>query len=277
MKRLFMIAALAASVAVQAQTISGALNFDATKTPQGTDLGVGDANINISATEKVGTLDVTAALGIEGAARGKTVQGGDATIKLSNDAFGAVTVGTVKLSNGLADNTFGMIPGIGSDGIVVGGSTVVNGMVRYETPKSFSPIAVSVMSVQPTAGGDYTQTYGAAFQAGALQAKVDYTDRTDRVRLSGQYDFGKFRIGAGVSALEKQVPNSFVVAVAAPITQALTVGGAFYNGDGKAYEVASSYALSKHTSVALAYRTVTDNSTASNNVSTTRARLQYVF
>jgi predicted porin len=57
----------------------------------------------------------------------------------------------------------------------------------------------------------------------------------------------------------------------------VTVGATYADGNGKAKEVAAAYNFSKRTSLAVAYRDVTDNSVAAKNVATTRVRLQHKF
>jgi Gram-negative porin len=275
MKKLITITALLAASVGYAQTITGTVNYDVTRSNGASTMGIADSTIVISGTEKIGSLNVTAKLGLDGAARDKSISGRDAQIEFSDSVMGSLTLGSVEVGNGLASNTFKLVPGIGSDGVVVAGPANRN-IVKYETAK-FSGFEFSVTDTQPTVGGSHSQTYGMTFGAGKLSTSVDYTAQTDRVRLSGQYDFGVAKVGAGLSARETGVANSYIVAVAVPVTPSVTLGGAYYNGNGKSYEVAGSYALSKRTSVALAYRTVSENSDLTKNVGTTRARVQYQF
>lgn len=275
MKKLIAITALLTAAAGHAQTISGTVNYDVTRSSGTTTTGIADSTVVLTGSEKIGSIDVTAKIGFDGAARDKAFSGRDAQIQLGTASLGTVTVGTVEVGNGLAANSFGLIPGIGSDGVVIAGPSNRN-LVKYETPK-FGGVGFSVADTQATTGGVHTQTYGLTFGLGKLNTSLDYTAQTDRVRLSGQYDFGFAKVGAGLSARETGVANSYVVAVAVPVTADVTVGGAYYNGNGKSYEVAGSYLLSKRTSVGLAYRTVADNSDLTKNVGTTRARIQYQF
>jgi hypothetical protein len=275
MKKLIAITALLTASVGYTQTISGTVNYDVTRSGGTTTTGIADSTVVLTGSEKIGAIDVTAKLGFDGAARDKTFSGRDASIQFGHSAVGSLTLGTVEVGNGLAENSFGLIPGIGSDGVVVAGAVNRN-LVKYETPKMFG-MGFSVSDTQATTGGSHSQTYGVTYQLGKLNTKLDYTAQSDRVRLSSQYDFGFAKIGAGLSARETGVANSYVVAVAVPVSPAVSVGGAYYNGNGKSYEVAGSYALSKRVSVGLAYRTVSDNSDLTKNGGTTRARVQYQF
>lgn len=278
MKKLFALAAMVvAATSIHAQpTLSGVLNYDLTTSKGTTTQGFGDSTIYLSASEQLGAgTSVTAKLGIDGGTRDKAITGRDTTIQLNNTTVGSLTVGRVEVHNGLSANTFGLASVIGSDGIVVEGKTNYD-IIKYETP-AFGNMRFSVTDLQSTSGAPHHQVYGATAAFGKLKATADYTSKTERVRLSGQYDLGVATVGAGWSGNEVGVANSYVLTGVVPIGSSFRVGGAYFNGNGSSYEVSGAYAFSKRTSVVLAYRNVNDTSVAANNVNTTRLRLQHVF
>jgi predicted porin len=190
-------------------------------------------------------------------------------------------VGQVEVANGLLANSQDLTPVQGSEGIVLG-STANYDVAKYTSPAvmGFKATATAVRGIDAT--GDHTYILGAEGKVGPVTGKVDYTDGTERVRLSGSVTVMGLSLGAGWSGNEKvestgaAVKDSWIVAAAMPVGP-VTVGATYADGNGKATEVAAKYSLSKRTSVAVAYRDVTENSVAAKNVATTRVRLQHTF
>jgi hypothetical protein len=277
MKKIFIAGALLAALGVaQAQTsVTGVINYDFTK-QSGAKMatGLADSEININTTEDLGAVKVTASLGLNGAGRGEELSGTDAYIAILSPV-GAVTVGQVEAANGLKANTFGMAPVMGADGIVLAAKSNID-MVKYTTPA----IAGFTGSVSATRGvdstGEHSYVAGLKGAVGPVKATADYTNTSKRVRVSGSMDLGMAQVGAGWSGNETGRKNSWTVASAVPVGP-LTVGAAYSNGDGKAVELGTTYALSKRTGVSAAVRKVKDNSVESNNSTDYRVRVSHSF
>lgn len=277
MKKIVISALLMGLVSVvSAQTISGKLNYDYTKAQGSANTtGLADSQINVTATEDIGTgIKVTAGLGINGAGRGETVSGTDAFVAVASPV-GTVTAGQLEIANGLKANTFGLVPVIGADGVVLAAKSNLD-VIKYATPAvaGFSASLASVRAVDGT--GERTNVVGLTGKVAMLNTTVDYTDTSKRVRASASTKFGGVVVGGGVSRNETGVADSWTVAAAVPVGP-LTVGAAYSDGNGKAKEVGAQYNLSKRTSVQVAYRKVEENTVAANNVATTRVRLQHLF
>lgn len=272
-----------ASVLVLATTLAGAqtvvggtIRYDAVKA-DGTanTTGISKSEITLRTTEDIGNgIKVTAGLGINGAERGASTTGTDAFVALSTPA-GEVMVGQLEVANGLLANTQSLTPVIGSEGIVLG-ATANYDVAKYSSPSllGFKATATSLRGIDAT--GAHTYVVGAEGKVGPVSTVVDYTDGTERVRISGSMTVAGIAVGAGWSGNEVGVEDSYIVAASIPFG-AVKLGASYADGNGTATEVGAAYSLSKRTSVAVAYRDVKDNSDATKNVGTTRVRLQHLF
>lgn len=273
------ILALTAGVSSAQVAINGVVGYEVSHSNGVTTQGMHDSAVYFTATEKIDGLTVTASIGVNGAERGSTVVGEDAVIAVSG-GFGTVKAGEVEVGNGLKAHTFGMVPVIGADGTVLGGKANYQ-MLNYTSPEIIG-VKSSLTAVQSLPGtGTNLHIIGATFDKGLISAKADYTEKTERVRLSGSVDMKFVKVGAGWSGNEKtplgaEVKDSWVVAAAVPMGP-LTLGAAYSDGNGTATEVGASYALTKRTSVSAAWQEIKDNTTAANNAKTYRVRLTHAF
>ena len=262
--------------AVQAQTVSGTMRYDMTKV-EDTALatGIAKSEIVFGASEDLGNgMSLTARMGLNGAASGETVAGTDATIAISG-GFGTVTVGQLEIGNGIIDRAYAGAPVIGTDGTVLAAAADKD-MIKYALPAigGFTVAVSGTRDVDATTSHVYT--LGLSGAVAGIDTGVDYTESTGRVRVSASAEVMGLTVGAGWSGRETDTADSRAVGVSMPIG-ALTVGATRSSGDGTANEFGASYALSKRTSVAYAYQTVSDNATSANNVYTSRVRLQHTF
>lgn len=277
MKKFVLAVGLVAAVTTSyAQTtISGTVGYDITHSGGNTTTGVSDSALSVTAVERIGTTLITAKLGANGLARSSVITGQDALISASN-TFGTFSAGQVEVKNGLSSNTYAIVPGIGSDGVVTAGSSD-NKVLSYSSPKLFGS-TITLTDIQPVLGNaGHTQVVGVNAEIGSVAATADYTTRTDRIRLSGQTSVGAVRLGAGWSGNEIGVPNSFVLAASTSVAPSTTVGISYSNGNGHAYELAGAYSLSKATTFSVGFRGVSDNSFAAANTNTVRVRMQHNF
>jgi predicted porin len=271
-------------------------------------LGVDTAELFFKASEDLGGgLKADAVLSFDTVTRA-SVAGGDTSLTLSNASWGALALKSVKgadyLSGGIAN-----VGGVGFDGKIFSGKTYSDS-ISYTSP-SFSGFTVglshaenSINSVTtgqglgvgaagtPT-GRDSQRNSGisAAYAAGALAANLGYntydqkgTEALDpsnsdsKWYASAAYDFGAFKLGAGVEArkLVKGTRNDALIGGALPLG-ALTLNATFASrqfndnsattdGTKTGYGLGAAYALSKRTSLIANYRnwtnTVGDNAKA---------------
>lgn len=264
------------SVASAQAVVSGVVNYDYKKSGSAAaTTGLADSQIMLSVSEDLAPgIKASAGLGLNGAGRNETVSGRDAYISVAAPV-GTVTVGQIEIANGLKANTFGLAPVMGADGVVLGAAANKD-MVKYATP-SIGGFSASVASVRDVDGtGERTNVYGVTGTVAVFNTAVDYTDTSKRVRASVSAKTGILTLGAGVSRQETGVADSWAVAAAVPVGP-VTVGAVYSDGNGKSTEVGAQYNLSKRTAVQVAYRKVEENTTAANNVSTTRVRLSHSF
>lgn len=279
MKKIVLATLLSATaVASQAQVaVSGVIGYELNNTGGTTTSGLHDSAIKFTATEKLANgLSVTAEMGVNGfGGRDNAVTSEDATIAVAG-AFGEVKAGEIELGNGLLARGLAGAPVIGTDGSVLAGKAT-NQVISYTSP-AVGAFTFNVAAIQSIAGvGDRSYVLGTNYIGGPISAGVDYDDATKRVRTSATYDLKFAKVGAGYSANETAVGDSYVVGVSAPITAKLTVGAAYSNGNGEATEVGASYALSNRTSIAAAYRDIKSTSVVANNTDTVRVRLTHAF
>ena len=279
MRKLLVIAASAVLLSTSAyadMTVGGAIRYDLTKADGATTTsGISKSEITFGATEDLGNgMSVAAKVGVNGLGRGETVAGTDATIAVSG-GFGSVTVGQVEAGNGIIGRGLGGAPVIGADGSVLAGSANIDSL-KYSTPAlgGFTASIGASRAVDSTA--DYSYTAGLSGAVAGVDTGIDYNEASKRVRVSASTAIAGLTVGAGWSGNETGVADSRVLGVSMPLG-ALTVGAARSMGNGTANEFGVKYALSNNTSFGVAYRDITGNSTAANNVATTRVRLEYKF
>lgn len=279
MKKVFLAVALIATIgAVNAQaTMSGVLNYDiARSASNGSSSGMSDAKIIFNATEQLGGgLIASATLGFNGASRGASLSGQDATVSLSSKHLGSVTVGHFEAKNGIVGLGNAGAPVMGSDGKVLSGSSNLDG-IKYVSP-SFAGITGSVSATRAIGSTvSHAVSYGLTGKVGPVTASFDHNSDNDRNRISGSVDLLGVTVGAGYSLNQTGVADSRTFGASKSFGP-LLVGAAYSVGDGKSNEVGAQYNLSKRTSVSVSYRKVEGNSVVANNESTTRVRLQHLF
>jgi predicted porin len=269
--------AAAASVAAAQVTVGGTVRYDivdAKGTARAT-TGITKSEITFTATEDLWQGVVAEVrLGLDGAGRGETVTGTDTFVSIKSPV-GTVTVGQFEVVNSILARSQDLAPVIGSEGVVLADNADKN-VIQYTTPavSGFSASISALRDVDSTSKHVYVVGVNGA--VGPVDAAIDYTNDTKRVRISSVVDIAGVAVGAGWSGKETGVKDSWSVGAAVPVG-AFTVGAVFSRGDGEAREVAVAYNFSQRTTVALAYRDVTKHSTAANNIGTTRVRLQHQF
>jgi len=278
MKKIAIAAALAltAGLASADLLVNGTVRYDIVdaKGSRAT-TGVAKSEINFGVVEDLGRgVVASAGMGIDGAGRGETVTGTDVFVSLTTPV-GTFTAGQLETPNTILARSQDLAPVIGSEGVVLADNVDQN-VLSYTTPEvaGFSATVGALRDIDST--DSYTYVIGIAGRIGPVDAAIDYTDGSDRVRASGSVEVMGVKVGAGWSGNETGVKNSWSVAAAVPFGP-VTVGGVYSRGDGKVMEVAAAYNFSQRTSLAVAYQDVKDNGTATNNISTTRVRLQHQF
>lgn len=277
--------ALSASIAAAQVAVTGQIRYDIVDAKRSdTTTGISRSQINFRATEDIGAgIKVTAGVGLDGAGRGETVGGTDSFISITSPA-GELMVGQIEVSSELIVLTQNLTPVIGSQGIVLS-ATDNKDVVRYTTSAvNGFKFGLQAQRDVVAAGSSEPHTYIASIAGtvGAVNTRIDYTKDTNRVRVSGNTNVAGVVLGAGFSGNETvkstgvKVKDSWIVAVAVPMGP-VTVGATYAEGNGKAKEVAAQYNFSKRTSIAVAYRDVSENTVASRNVATTRIRVQHSF
>ena len=261
----------------QAQvSVNGTMRYDLTKAEgAAATSGIAKSEVVFKATEDLGNgMTVTAQMGLDGAGRGETVAGTDASITIAG-GFGSVTAGQVEAANGIIGRAYAGAPVIGSDGSVLAAKGNIDS-IKYTTPyiRGFTASIGGSRAVDATTARSYT--LGLTGAVGPLDTGIDYNETTKRVRVSAKATVAGLTVGAGWSGRETGKADSRAFGVSMPIGP-LTVGATRSSGDGSANEFGASYALSKRTSLAYAYQTVSDNATSANNIATNRVRLQHTF
>ena len=166
-----------------------------------------DGNVKFSASEDLGGgMSVLTAMDIQSRGRDTTIVGRDASITLVT-GFGGFTLGAVEAGNGILGLGGAGAPVIGLDGNTAGtGSGVLDGGVNVNIAKYSLPlgngIGISVSRTDSAAalkGPNAGNTYGATYSMNAISAALDYTDAAlaKRTRVSGSYDLGVAKLGAG--------------------------------------------------------------------------------
>jgi hypothetical protein len=291
-KTLLALAVLAASGAAFAQsaTLSGSyvFGYQSTKVAgvRSAGLGTDTAAIALTATEDLGGgLKASAKVSLGGMMRDGAGTGEDAVLSLAG-GFGSVSMGTVETDDGLS-RAYAGAPVIGLDGKVHGANSNID-YLAYTSPQFVPGLTAGVSYVDrgTTVGtGLNAGTTGAAaaqpsltvnlsYGAGPVSARFDVTQWTrkdqadvasnklnNRFRVSGNYDLGVVKLGAGYSQVKRinggDTTKQFEAGISAPIG-ATTVGAVYENltqGTTKknGFTVGAQYNLSKRTNISAGY------------------------
>jgi hypothetical protein len=273
-KTLIALAAVAVAGAASAQvSLSGgfAYGYQSTKTNSvnAKGFGVDTAAFTMAASEDLGGgLKLSGSMALGGLTRGDTPSGEDFKMVLSG-GFGTVLLGQIEIGSGIRGLAQAGAPVNNMEGEVLGAASSGTDIVGYTAPKmgdfTFSishteakGLATGMSTAQSTA-----TTVGVAYAAGPVAAKLDSSSWSDdatkdsRYRVSGSYDLGVVKVGAGrenIKMLNSTHVKYTMVGVSAPLSANVTVGavsvkediaGVTRNGS----SVGVSYALSKRTSV----------------------------
>ena len=262
-------AAVAVAGAATAQvSVTGALGFGweaLSPAVGGSDTGikVTDGNVKFSASENLGGgMSVLAAMDIQSRGRDTEINGRDASITLVT-GFGGFTLGVVDAGNGIIGLGGAGAPVIGMDGSVLSGGVNVD-IAKYSLPLG-NGIGISVARTDAAAaikGLNAGNTYGATYSMGAISAALDFTDvaLAKRTRVSGSYDLGVVKLGAGYQTRKAKGAASVfgtdkqtILGVSAPYG-AFTFGLNYatqkqLEASNKGIDLGVSYALSKRTNV----------------------------
>jgi hypothetical protein len=291
-KTLLALAVLAASGAAFAQsaTLSGSYVFGYQSTKVGgartAGLGTDTAAIALTATEDLGGgLKATAKVSLGGLQRDGAGTGEDAFVSLAG-GFGTVSMGSVETDDGLS-RAYAGAPVIGLDGKVHAANSNID-YLSYTSPQFVPGLTAGLSYVDrgtTTGTGLNAGTTGPAaaqpsltgnltYGAGPVSARFDVTQWTrknqadvasntlnNRFRISGNYDLGVVKLGAGFSQLKRinggDKTTQFEAGVSAPIG-ATTIGAVYENwktGTVKknGITVGAQYNLSKRTNISAGY------------------------
>ncbi len=249
---------------------------------KGSGFGTDTASMKLAAVEDLGGgLKLAASITAAGLARGP-VAGEDARLDLSG-GFGKFSMGTVESGTGIRPLSEAGAPVLNLEGEVFGAASNID-FIGYQSA-SFSGLSFGLAYVDRGAAGvglglgttgasdlQPSLTVNATYGNGPINARLDATTWTrkdsaevtgtnnlsNRVRISGNYDLGVVKLGAGFSQLKKtQGAKSVTEAgfgVSAPLGP-VTVG-AYYalqrtkdtsKKDG--FTFGAKYDLSKRTSI----------------------------
>ncbi|MFM2075233.1 MAG: hypothetical protein RJB34_1538 [Pseudomonadota bacterium] len=241
---------------------------------------------------------------VSGAAS-STVGGRDASVFLEG-GFGRITLGTVESGNGIIARASAGAPVIGQDNnVTLDGAGNVD-MISYSLPLA-AGLTATLMLVDsignPGAGGMQplaTTTEGAllglAYSAGAISAGFDHTafgqnaaatTNTDaRTRISGTYDLGVAKLGAGFQTKKSFAgvkDTQMMLGVSVPMG-AVTLGATYATKDSdtnaldaSGFEVGANYAFSKRTNLQAAYLSQELDAAGSTAGTQMRVRLMHSF
>ena len=279
-----------------------------------TGLKVTDGDFVLSASEDLGGgLKAGASMAVQSRGRTTAVSGRDAYVFLSG-GFGEVKIGAVDAQYQTLLDLAHPLYGIGLDSCNTKfncGDAMVD-MISYTTP-SMSGFTASVMLADGNTAGTGAGTggmestalsrdsvqLGLAYSNGPLNAGFEYTSfgangsnagllstansslGKSRYRLSGNYDLGVVTVGAGFAS-EKYVAftqKEYALGVSAPLG-AVTVGLNWVSAKSagtteSGWEAVANYAMSKRTSVQVAY--MSEDANAANRITTFRIRLLHKF
>jgi hypothetical protein len=294
-KTMIALAAVAATGGAFAQssvTLSGKLRFayEATKATsaagvatKANGLAVTDGDFVLTSNEDLGGgMKAMAVMAVKSRGRDTGIEGRDAYLGLSG-GFGAVTIGAVEAGNGIIDLGGAGAPVYGMDGSVIAAANNVNSL-KYVSP-NFGGANVFVEVTDKTAilgmgsqeAAVDSAAIGATYSNGPIAAALDFTsygrnavaataDVADqRVRVSGAYDLGVVKLGAGFERKTflagGPTRKDMIVGVSAPVASNITLGLNYAtsktNGaTAKGLDLGAQYDLSKRTYVAMHFQDV---------------------
>lgn len=278
-------------------------------------LEVTDGNVTFAAVEDLGG-GMKAAVSMDVKVRGRgaagVVDGRDASVSLMG-GFGTVALGAIEAGNGIIGRASAGAPTIGQDnGKTLDAASNID-YLSYTSPALIPGLRARAMLIDsigvPQAGGmeDKASTQeavllGLTYGAGPVDVSADYTAfgtnsavpasaaqglADKRVRVSGSYDLGMVKLGAGFQAKESQIgvkDNQYMLGVSAPFGPVLV--GATYAArdnklnnalDAKGYELGAQYNLSKRTNVQAAYLSQKSDSAGSKADTQYRIRVMHSF
>ena len=307
----------------------------AATTPSGYGLLTTDGNVMFTATEDLGggmKAGVSLDLKLRGRAAASAVDARDATIYVLTP-WGQITGGSAESPNGILPLGGAGAPVIGLD--LAGPQAPTGGLTRspldggvnvdfLSYTAQFGGLRVTLGLFDsigaPGAGGFESSSASTdavalslAYTQGALSLAADHSSydlnstspsaligtlgTKARTRISGSYDLGVVKLGAGYQtktmrpvvagvvtpAGSADVGNrQWVVGISAPISSALTVGAVYSSNtqdgarDITAYDLGIQYDLSKRTGIQVAYQRAAQD-TFSDALTTFRIRLMHKF
>jgi predicted porin len=289
-KTLIALAAVAATSAAFAQSsvnLTGKLRFayEATKatsaagvSTKANGIRVTDGDFALTAVEDLGGgMKAIGYMNVQSRGRDTAISGRDAYIALTG-GFGKVLIGSIEAGNGIIGLGGAGAPVYGmDDGDVLAAAANVD-ILQYTTP-SFSGFTASVtltdgttkLGMESTSTTGDTAGVGVAYANGPIAVKADYTSYgkngivtvypDKRVRVSGSYDLGVVKLGAGFEQKKYDLGapkrTEWLIGVAAPVASNVTLGLNYAQSkvDGNAVKVkgldlGAQYDLSKRTFVA---------------------------
>jgi predicted porin len=295
-KTLIALAAVAATSAAFAQSsvnLTGKLRFayEATKATsaagvatKANGLRVTDGDFALTAVEDLGGgMKATAYMNVQSRGRDTAISGRDAWLALSG-GFGKVLIGSIEAGNGIIGLGGAGAPVYGMDGPVIADVANVD-ILQYTTP-SFSGFTASVtltdattkLGMESTSTTGDTAGVGVAYANGPIAVKADYTSYgkngivtaypDNRVRVSGSYDLGVVKLGAGYEQKKYDLGapkiTDFIFGVSAPVASNVTLGlnyaqskrDAAGSAKIKGLDLGVQYDLSKRTFVAFHFQDV---------------------
>jgi predicted porin len=321
-KTLIALAAVAATGAAFAQSsvnLTGKLRFAYEATKDTTAAGavskangikVTDGDFALTAVEDLGGgMKAIAFMNVQSRGRDTAISGRDAYIALTG-GFGKVLIGSIEAGNGIIGLGGAGAPVYGMDGSVIAGAGNVD-ILQYTSP-SFSGFNASVtltdgttrLGMESTSPAPKTAGLGLAYANGPIAVKADYTDYTrnaydvtkaltdKRVRLSGSYDLGVVKLGAGYEQRKYDAvvatgkTTDLIFGVTAPVASNVTLGLNFAQSkrDGAAQkrsgvDFGAQYDLSKRTYVAFHVQSTKGNATytAADKTQAYRVQLSHAF
>lgn len=322
---------LSGKLAFAYQSAESARDIAAGTTMKKNGLGVTDGDFVLTASEDLGGgMKATASMAVLSRGRDTAISGRDASLNVSG-GFGTVTIGALEAANGILGLGGAGAPTIGMDGArgVATNYAVAPAVSTYSLSRAALDAAVNVDILQYTSpdfngfkvavamleagaapyGMESTSTAQDAtllrvtYAGGPVAVMADYTNyglnavavgADDRIRVSGSYDLGVVKLGAGyqtkkTTATTNNGNKQYILGVSAPVGAAVTVGANYVRNtqDGgtliKGYELGANYALSKRTGVQLAYQNLNESdangavSASSGNATAFRVRLMHSF
>jgi hypothetical protein len=156
---------------------------------------------------------------------------------------------------------------------VTNGEAVVS-ILQYTTPELAKGLTLNVNSIQAGTVNNADAMSDAAtvavnYSVGALSTALDFRSNDDRTRGTVTYDFGVAKAAVGFINSYGAVADSQVdMDIAIPMGAVTLAAQYVKRGDDKGYALGASYALSKRTSINLAYANIDSTSAAAVTAAT---------